>query len=104
MNIQITARNFDASPKLRDYAEKSIRKLERFYDGIVETEVFIGKNDNPAADKSSELNVTVYGQRLRTEAEDTTFEAAIDESVDKMRRRLKKYKAKMRSTDKDYMK
>ncbi|NBB87429.1 MAG: ribosome-associated translation inhibitor RaiA [Bacteroidetes bacterium] len=104
MNIQITARNFDASPKLRAYAEESVQKLERFYDGIVETEIFIGKNDNPSADKSAELNVTVYGKRLRTEAEDTSFESAIDDSVNKMRRRLKKYKAKMRSTDQDYMK
>ncbi len=104
MNIQITARNFDATPKLRDYVEKSVGKLERFYDGIVEVEVFLGKGSNPDADKAAELNVDVYGRRLRTEAEETTFEAAIDTCVGRMRRRLKKYKAKMRSTDQDYMK
>ena len=39
MEIKIKSLKFDADQKLLDYVEKKVKKLERFYDGIVNVDV-----------------------------------------------------------------
>ncbi len=101
MELQISAHNFDASPALRDYAANRIGKLERFYDGIVSAHVILGTDGAPNADKTAEITLGVYQQRLAATDEAATHEAAIDTCVERLRRQVIKYKKKLRSTDKD---
>ena len=42
MNIQVTGRHFQVSERLRAHIEKEAAKLERFFDRIIDCEVFIG--------------------------------------------------------------
>lgn len=104
METQVTARHFDASPALRAYAAKRLAKLERYYDGIVDARVTLGTDGSAAGKKTAEISVGVYGQRLVAEDQAASHETAIDNCVERLRRQVLKYKDRLRSTDKDYMK
>ncbi len=104
MQAQITARHFEANPALRDYASDKLTKLERVYDGITEARVVLSEDGGPAAGKSAEIIVHVYQKTLSANSQGTSHEDAIDRCVKALRRQIKKYKAKLRSTDKDYIK
>jgi putative sigma-54 modulation protein len=101
LQVQTTARHVDVSDTVREYAEKRTRKLERFYDGIVDAHVILGKDNSPAENKTVEINIDVYQKRLSADDAASTYEQAINQCVDALRRQLEKYKAQLRSTDKD---
>ena len=102
MQTQITARHFDADDTLKEYASKKLAKLERYYDGITEARVVLGEDGGAGSSKSAEIIVRVYQQTLSAAAEGASHEDAIDQCVDALRRQVKKYKAKLRSKDRDY--
>ena len=99
--VQITARHFDASPALREYAENRIAKLERYYDGIVDAHIILSEDGSSGTSKEAEIMLNVYQQRLSASDAAATHEQAIDNCVERLRRQVLKYKAKLRSTDKD---
>lgn len=98
---QITARHVDVSNRVRQYAEDRTSKLEKFYDGIIDAHVILGEDNSPAEEKTAEINVSVYQKQLSAEDSASTHEEAINLCVDHLRRQLEKYKAKLRSKDKD---
>jgi putative sigma-54 modulation protein len=77
-DIQVTARHVDVSDRVRQYAIDRTQKLERYYDGI-----------------------DVYQKRLSATDKGETYDKAINQCVDALRRQLEKYKSQLRSTDKD---
>lgn len=101
MNTQITVRHIDVTDHVREYAEKRAAKLERFYDGIVSTHIILSESNSPAQEKNVEINVDVYQKRLTAENTASTFEQAINNCVDQLRRQLEKYKSQLRSTKRD---
>ncbi len=101
MQNQITARHFDLYPDLRDHVDSQLSKLERYYDGIINAHVILGESNAPSGHKTAEINIDVYQKRLSAEDAASTHEQAITQCVDHLRRQLKKYKAQLRSTDKD---
>ncbi len=101
MQTQITARHADLRPDLRDHIESQLAKLQRFYDGIVNAHVILEESNAPSGDKTAEINLDVYQKRLSADAAAPTYEQAVTQCADHLRRQLKRYKAKLRSTDKD---
>lgn len=104
MQTQITARHFHADSTLQEYAESKLATLERYYDGIMEARVVLTEDGAPGKSKSAEIFVSVYQQILSAAGNGSTHEDAIDQCIKALRRQIKKYKAKLRSTDKDYQK
>lgn len=104
MQTQITARHFSADSTLKEYAETKLATLERYYNGIQEAQVILGEDGQPGSSKSAEVVIRVYQQTLSASNRGSTHEDAIDQCVKALRRQIKKYKAKLRSTDKDYQK
>lgn len=104
MQTQITARHFDAPSALREYAEARLAKLERVYDGITEARIVFSVNGHPDKIKSAEVIVNVYQHTLTAASDGATHEEALDECAKALRRRLRKYKARLRSTSRNYQK
>ncbi|GIV34210.1 MAG: hypothetical protein KatS3mg031_1745 [Chitinophagales bacterium] len=98
MNIRIQAIHFDADQKLVDFIEKKTQKLLRFFTRIQEIEVYLklGTTDSQINEKIVELKVRVPGHTLFAEEHSTTFEKAVDEAVESIRRQLKKHKEKQK--------
>jgi len=98
---QITTRHVDVSDRVQQYADDRTAKLEQFYDGIIDAHVILGEDNSPAENKTAEININVYQKKLSAEDSASTHEEAINLCVDHLRRQLEKYKAKLRSKDKD---
>lgn len=101
MRTQITARNFEASPDLRDHVHDRISKLERYYDGIIDARITLTDSTSSAASKEAEITLNVFRQNLTASTTAESHEKAVDECVGRLRRQILKYKDKLRNTAKD---
>ena len=65
MNIKIQSIKFDADKKLTDFIEKKVSKLERYFDNIVDAEVFLRlQNSQELDNKVAEIRLKVPGSEL----------------------------------------
>ena len=93
MKVEITARNFRLDTKIEIYVEDELNKLEKLYDGIIDCQVILEKIKN---DNIAEIIMRVYKRSLVTKDTSDEMFKSIDGAAEKMRRRLKKYKHKLR--------
>jgi ribosomal subunit interface protein len=92
MKITITARQFTASDQLREYTEKNVTKLGRFFDRITEIEVIFAPFEDDNKPQSVEMIVRVPNDVLVAKEHELTYEKAVKSAVDVLTRQLKKYK------------
>lgn len=95
MKIIIQGKNLDITPALRSYAEKKVSKLERFFNGygleiIADVTLSIERELDIV-----EITLEVDGLLLRGEDHSEDMYAAIDRSVEKIERQIRKYKTKI---------
>lgn len=94
MKTTFTARHFDASTELHEYAEDAVQKLDQFYDRILTCDIIlepVPDDDNP---QQAELNVKVPQKLINAKEQASSYEQAINMVVDTVTRQLKKYKKK----------
>lgn len=96
MKLQMHSIHFDADRKLIDFIQRKADKLDTYYDQIIDGEVFmrIDKNDNKA-NKIVEIKMNVPGKQFFAKHQTDSFEAAADETIEGLRRQIKKYKEKV---------
>lgn len=102
MNIQITARNIDLTDAIRNYAEKKVSKLEKYFDHITEASVLLEVQKNVHI---VEVLLSAKGVFMKGLEKSEDLYASIDLSVDKIEKQLVKYKEKLQDKklhDKDY--
>jgi putative sigma-54 modulation protein len=86
---------FDADKKLIDYVQKKADKLDRFYDRIVDGEVFLRLDrDDGQENKIVEIKLNIPGSQLFVAERSRSFEAATDTALENLKRQLKKFKEK----------
>ena len=98
MRINFTARHFKASDRLKEYAEKKVQRLNRYYNGIIDCEIIL---DYEKLIRIAEIAVKVYSQRLVAIEKTEDIFKSIDLAVDKLERQVKKFKGKLREHGKD---
>ena len=92
MKFKIIGRRYDVTDKIRDYVEKKLGKLDKFFKDESEARVVIGTiKDNDY------IEVTIYaaGMMYRAEASDKEILAAIDKIVDVIERQIRKNKTRL---------
>lgn len=95
MSVTINNVGFSADDKLKDFIENKLGKLDRFYNRITNSSVYLKlENSGQVRDKVVEVTLSVPGKVLVSKAEDKTFEGAMDECASSLERQLKKYKEK----------
>jgi putative sigma-54 modulation protein len=93
MKVVTHAVHFDADQKLIDFIEKKLAKLQVFFDRIIGVDVFLKlENSGQVKDKIAEIKLNVPGAVLIVKEIAQSFEAAIDEAVDTLKRQLVKHK------------
>lgn len=97
MKVTYHAVHFSADQKLITFIQKKIDKLERFYDRMVNGEVYLRLNNEGVDNKTVEIKLNVPGSQLFVREQSRTFEAATDLATDALRAQLKKFKTKLRS-------
>jgi putative sigma-54 modulation protein len=93
MRINITARRFKLSDDLKLYTEKTVRRLKKYYEPIIDVDIILSWEKK---DRIAEINISVYGTTLTAHERSEDMRKSIDRAVDKLERQLKKYKDKMR--------
>ena len=97
MEVRFHSVNFDADVKLLDFAQRKINKLDIFYDQIVGGDAYF--KVEPSSNRENkwvEIKLRVPGKDLVVKKYDRTFEGAIDQGVDVLRRSLIKHKGKLK--------
>jgi putative sigma-54 modulation protein len=94
MNTTFTARHFEASKRLHDYSVEAVKKLTKFYDGILDCDIIMQPTQDHDEPQSAELTVKVAKDLLQASEKAATYEQALSKAIDNMVRQLKKYKDK----------
>ncbi|MEK4908990.1 ribosome hibernation-promoting factor, HPF/YfiA family [Niallia sp. FSL M8-0099] len=95
MNFNIRGENIEVTPAIREYVEKKISKLERYFSESPDAQVNV--NLKTYNDKTSKVEVTIPMSQLLLRAEEDHIDmyAAIDLISDKLERQIRKHKTKV---------
>lgn len=96
MQVSIFARNLEVTPRLREYVERKVEKLDRYLPSIDEARVDLTvENTRSAAHRQvAQLTVRVRGTILRAEERTQDMFTSIDAVLNKMYRQIARYKGK----------
>lgn len=92
MKIVVRGKNFEVTNALKEWVEKKIGKVEKYFDNIEEAQVkLVVDGDRHRA----EVTIPLDGIVLRGEEETGDMYASIDNVIDKMERQIEKYKTRI---------
>ncbi|WP_099159884.1 ribosome hibernation-promoting factor, HPF/YfiA family [Virgibacillus ndiopensis] len=94
MKYNIRGENIEVTGAIRDYVQKKISKLERYFDTPPTSDVHVNLsvyND----EQKIEVTIPMTNLLLRAEVQHIDLYAAIDLVVDKLERQIRKYKTKV---------
>ncbi len=96
MQVTIRGRNVEITPRLQDYVEKKVSKLDRYLPTISDAhmELAAEKTRNAQDSQVAQLTIRNKGTLLRVEERHQDIFAAIDAVLDKMYRKIGRYKGK----------
>ena len=95
MNVQIQSVKFDAGKQLIEFIEKKLAKLDRFAENAMGADVILKLDkENERGNKIAVVTLHIPGGDLRVEEQARTFEEAIDNSLDVMKRQIEKAKGR----------
>ncbi|EUJ24177.1 hypothetical protein PGRAN_05636 [Listeria grandensis FSL F6-0971] len=95
LKYNIRGENIEVTEPIRDYVEKKIDKLERYFSEAPDANVHV--NLKVYSDKNAKVEVTIPLKNLVLRAEETSGDlyASIDLIVDKLERQIRKHKTKV---------
>ncbi|WP_297332043.1 ribosome-associated translation inhibitor RaiA [Flavobacterium sp.] len=98
MKVNVHAVNFTVDRKLVGFTQTRLDKLEKFYDRVVNSDVFFKvDNTNGKANKIAEIKINVPGDEFMVKKQCKTFEEAVELAAESMERLLVKRKQKIRA-------
>jgi putative sigma-54 modulation protein len=101
MEVMIRSRGVEFGDALRDYVERKVNKLDRFFPDIREAEVDLSVQNSRSAEERQVAQITLranHGVILRSEERSADMRSSIDTALDKLERQIKRYKGKRWST------
>lgn len=100
MNITITGKELKATEAIKDYVEKKLARIEKYFaEENVDVTVTIKKEN--AATEIAEMYVSVKGTSYKAVTEDKDLYASIDKDIDILEGQIRKSKAKKEKMQKD---
>src|SRR3954451_3048077 len=98
MRTIVKGKNVEVPDRVRDYAERKLHRLERLLDDRTDAPVgFSNEQHRSASDAHiAEVTLVIDGTTLRSHAVGVTYQAALDDVVDKVERQAVDYKEKPR--------
>ncbi len=96
MRLQVKGRNVEVSDAIRRYAEDKLGKLERQLADPTQVELELAIEHNPSIADNHVAEATIWtkGPTLRARETSSSYEASIDQLVDKLERQVKRYREK----------
>ena len=92
MQLNLTGHHIDITPALRERVADKVARVERHFDHVTDIHVILTVEK---LRHKAEATVNVPGERLYAESEESDMYAAIDSMIDKLDRRVRKFKEKL---------
>ena len=97
MKVIVQSVNFNADRELIDFVEKKVAGLEKYYDKIVDSEVFLKvQQTSEKENKLVDIKINIPGNDIVVKKQCKTFEEGTMMAVDSLKRKLTKEKEKVR--------
>lgn len=97
MKVVVQSVNFNADKGLIDFVEKKVAGLEKYYDKIVDSEVFLKVlQTSEKENKTVDIKINIPGNDIVVKKQCKTFEEGTMVAVDSLKRKLAKEKEKIR--------
>lgn len=98
MKTIVRGKNVEVPDRVRTYAERKLRRLERMLDDRSDAIVELSNEQHRSAADAhiAEVTLVIDGQTLRSHAAGASYQAALDNVVDKVERRAVDHREKPR--------
>lgn len=98
MRTIVRGKNVEVPDRVRDYAERKLKRLERMLDDRSDAIVELSNEQHRSAAHAhmAEVTLVIDGQIVRSHAAGASYQAALDEVVDKVERRTVDHREKPR--------
>lgn len=93
MKVDITARNFELSEAIKEYATKKLEKLKHYEHYIVDAHMVMEKDKGTSI---IELALAVKNSSIASRVNDPDIYLGINDVIRKVERQLEKYEGKFR--------
>jgi len=93
MNFSIRGEHLEVTEALRDYVEKKLSRLERYFEAPLTSEVYVTLSVVKGL-QTIEVTIPLSGVLLRAEERNNDMYASVDLVVDKLERQIRKHKTK----------
>jgi putative sigma-54 modulation protein len=98
MKVNVHAVNLNVDKKLLDFIQERMDKLEKYFDKIVASDVFLKvEKTSEKENKIVEIKMHVPGDDFLVQKQCKSFEEAVDQSAESLERLLLKRKEKIRT-------
>ena len=98
MIVRIQSVNFNADAGLIEFVENKLKTLDRYYDKIVDSEVFLKvQQTSDKENKIVEIKLNIPGNDFVVKKQCKTFEEGVMLATDSLKRQLTKKKEKLRA-------
>lgn len=98
MKVNVHAVNFNVDGKLVGFIQDRMDKLEKFYDKVVTSDVFLKvEQTSEKENKTTEIKISVPGDEFIVKKQCKTFEEGVELCAEAMQRLLLKRKEKVRT-------
>ncbi|MFN4852829.1 MAG: ribosome hibernation-promoting factor, HPF/YfiA family [Bacteroidota bacterium] len=95
MEVNIQTLHFDADKRLLSFIHDRVDRLNHYHQGIIQGDVILKLDkNNDAENKVAEIKLHVSGSDLFAKRQCKSFEEAVDNSVDALRKQLEKNKTR----------
>ena len=91
MDIITTARHFELTPEIRDYARKRIERLQRYLERVEEVHVVLAAEKHR---RLAEVTLHARGTEIVSREESDDMQVSIDRVVDRVERQVKRLNAR----------
>ncbi len=91
MNLNLTGHHVEITPAMRDYVTTKMDKIKRHFDNVIDVNVTLSVEK---LKQNAEASVHVRGKDIFVETNSANMYVSIDNLVDKLDRKILKYKGK----------
>ncbi len=89
IQIQVTARHFKAPKQLRDFVEKEVRELRRYFDGLLDCHIVLSKDNGQEV---AEIIAHSKGHQFTVIEASQKMDRAVVLAVDNLKSQMRRYK------------
>jgi len=97
MDVRLSAKRTEVTPRLEKYVTDKVQRLDRFVAGLDHSDIHFVEEVNPRIANRVTCEITVEGHGHHVRAKHTAPDpfAAVDGTVDKLERQLRKLKTRL---------